>query len=141
MKGAIEVNRQYKYCKNCGRVLAPSYHGDLCPSCIESELFDKVRDFVRENDVNEYDVATHFSIPVRKVKGWIKEGRIEYKEHGRKTVSALYCSRCGARVTFGTLCSKCLKLLNREDRHGFAAVPKGEEGKIRFVDYEEEGRK
>ena len=73
MKRASEENKQYKYCKKCGRVLAPSYQEDLCPSCTESELFDKVRDFVRENDVNEYDVATHFSIPVRQVKGWIKE--------------------------------------------------------------------
>ena len=29
-------------------------------------------------------VAEHFGIPQKKVKAWIKEGRIEYKEDGDK---------------------------------------------------------
>ena len=55
------------------------------------------------------------------VKGWIKEGRIEYKEmvDGKRSINNhLSCERCGAPVTFGTLCSKCLKLLNK-NMHGY----------------------
>ena len=46
----------------------------------EMELFDAVRNYIRENDVNEFGVAAHFGIPVSRVKAWIREGRIEYKE-------------------------------------------------------------
>ena len=64
----------YKYCKNCGRVLSPTYEAELCPTCEENQLFDKVRDYIRKNDVTEMQVAEHFGIPQKKVKAWIKEG-------------------------------------------------------------------
>ena len=47
----------YKYCKNCGRVLSPTYEAELCPTCEENQLFDKVRDYIRKNDVTEMQVA------------------------------------------------------------------------------------
>ena len=53
----------YKYCKNCGRVLSPTYEAELCPTCEENQLFDKVRDYIRKNDVTEMQVAEHFGIP------------------------------------------------------------------------------
>ena len=56
----------YKYCKNCGRVLSPTYEAELCPTCEENQLFDKVRDYIRKNDVTEMQVAEHFGIPDRK---------------------------------------------------------------------------
>ena len=60
----------YKYCKNCGRVLSPTYEAELCPTCEENQLFDKVRDYIRKNDVTEMQVAEHFGIPQKKVKAW-----------------------------------------------------------------------
>ena len=44
----------YRYCKNCGRVLSPTYEAELCPTCEENQLFDKVRDYIRKNDVTEH---------------------------------------------------------------------------------------
>ncbi len=38
----------YRYCKNCGRVLSPTYEAELCPTCEENQLFDKVRDYIRK---------------------------------------------------------------------------------------------
>lgn len=108
-----EEQGAYKYCKNCGRILAPSYQEENCPMCIENLLFDKVREYIRKNDVTEHQVAEHFGIPQRKVKSWIKEGRIEYKENGDiKALVTLHCENCGAPVKFGTLCTKCLKMMN-----------------------------
>ena len=106
----------YKYCKNCGRVLSPTYEAELCPTCEENQLFDKVRDYIRKNDVTEMQVAEHFGIPQKKVKAWIKEGRIEYKEDGdKRALVSIRCARCGAKVTFGTLCSRCLKIMKLEN--------------------------
>lgn len=130
-----EKEKQVNTCKGCGKILPPTYEKEYCPNCEEMYLFDAARDYVRAYDVNEYDVAEHFNIPVRVVKQWIKDGRMEYKENGKKNANAMYCSRCGAKVNFGTLCPKCLKLLNGENHvKGFGIAQKQEEGKMHFID-------
>lgn len=111
----------YKYCEFCGAPIPRSSEEKFCTSCRDRILFQQVKDYIRANDVNEFQVAAHFGLPLRIVKGWIKEGRIEYKEmmDGKRSINNhLSCERCGAPVTFGTLCSKCLKLLNK-NMHGY----------------------
>lgn len=98
----------YTYCKNCLRPLPHSYKDEYCPTCKEQELFHRVKDFIRANDVNEYQVAIEFNIPVSKVKEWIREGRIEYKKSPSPQLT-MHCQICGAPLSFGTLCQKCLK--------------------------------
>ena len=133
----MEIKISEHCCQVCGRPLPARYTSDTCANCVEAELFSKVRDFIRANDVTEYDVAEHFKISHRKVKGWIKEGRIEYKEQEERTVTVTHCMRCGAKVSFGTLCTKCLKVMNGE-HEGFALPTSGEDGRMRFMDSEEE---
>ena len=96
----------YKYCQYCGTTMPVTVKYPYCDSCREIILFQKVKDFIRENDVNEFQVAAQFGLPLPSVKGWIKEGRIEYKETaaGAKALNnKLKCERCGAPVTFGTV--------------------------------------
>ncbi len=100
-----------KECKICHKLLSQDYSGDVCPSCKEDELFARVREYIRKNEVNEYMVANEFQIPLRKVRGWIKEGRIEYVETDTRIVGTK-CQRCGKPVTFGMLCPDCMRLLN-----------------------------
>ena len=88
---------KYKYCEFCGRTLPKHYEGTLCPTCQEAQLFRNVRDYIRANTVNEYEVAEHFHIPLRQIKEWIREGRIEYREvDTASTISGMHCQRCGA---------------------------------------------
>ena len=65
-------------CKQCGRILNKMYRDEICPECKDLNLFAEVKDYIRENDVKEIDVADHFGIPVAKVRRWIREGRIQY---------------------------------------------------------------
>ena len=116
-----DQERLFNHYKECGYCLCPlplHYEDEFCPRCLDAKLFDKVRDYIRANDVNEFQVADHFSIPVRKVKDWIKEGRIEYRESGKIAITTVRCQRCGSNVVFGTLCTKCLKLLNGKKVYG-----------------------
>ena len=99
-----------KYCEICHRPLPLGYENDLCPVCKEEELFSQVRDYIRANDVNEYDVAEHFDISLRQVKGWIREGRIEYKTDQPVTITPLHCVSCGEPIAFGSYCQTCYKL-------------------------------
>lgn len=113
MQTENQDSANYKYCGFCGRLLPKRYEGDLCPHCQEAQLFRNVKEFIRANTVNEYEVADHFHIPLRQVKEWIREGRIEYrKDNEASTIDGMHCQRCGAPVSFGSLCPKCLKLLN-----------------------------
>ena len=124
-----------RYCKGCGRILVESYTRDFCSTCEASRIFDDVREYIRSSEVNEYDVAKHFDIPVGMVQQWIKEGRIEYKERDQKTIMDTFCQRCGARITFGTLCQKCLKTMN-EERKGYVVHPAMSDGeeKLRYLE-------
>ena len=125
----------YKSCEYCGKAIPRSYEYSVCPACQENELFHLVRDFIRANTVNEFQVADHFNIPLRMVKHWIREGRIEYVEdpNGKSTLSSLSCMRCGEPVAFGTLCTKCRKLFNR-NMHGYALGKSDDDSKMRFLD-------
>lgn len=104
-----------KECKYCQKLLPDDYPSDVCPGCKEEYLFSKVRDYIRNNEVNEYMVANEFQIPLRKVRGWIKEGRIEYVDSETRIVGTK-CQRCGKSVTFGMLCPDCMRLLNYSNK-------------------------
>jgi RNA polymerase subunit RPABC4/transcription elongation factor Spt4 len=108
---AAGLFENYKVCSHCGRRLPDDYEEEFCPRCKDIMLLHDVKDFIREHDVNEYQVAEHFHIPVRMVKGWIREGHIEYRTN-RAATFTIHCQHCGAPVTFGSVCPKCLKLLN-----------------------------
>ena len=129
------MEQNIKECANCHKVLPADYAYNICPKCKEDELFSRVKDYIRTHEVNEYMVANEFQIPLRKVRGWIKEGRIEYKERGAKTIMSSFCQRCGAEVTFGTLCQKCLKEMN-DRRKGYKVENSPAEqvtGEIRYL--------
>lgn len=123
----------FKYCERCSRPLPLSYKHELCPDCIEHELFDEVREYIRANTVNEYDVAEHFHIPRQQVIKWIRQGRIEYKDERLNTINSLFCKKCGASIPFGSLCSKCSKLAHSS---GHSMPLQTENGHMRFLDKE-----
>lgn len=125
----------YNECEVCKRILPRHYDKTICPHCEENQLFNKVKDFIRSNDVNEYEVANHFNIPIRQVKAWIREGRIEYKDSSTSNIMA-HCQRCGASISFGSLCPKCLKLLNGNKGYNISPISSGSSGSMRFLDDE-----
>lgn len=135
-KNNLENDIHHKLCAFCGAPLPKKIGTSYCERCRERALFQEVKDFIRSNDVNEFQVAAHFNIPLRIVKKWINEGRIEYKETPagiRSLNNHLQCEKCGAPVTFGTLCSKCLKQLNK-NIHGYDMQKAQEDDRMFFLD-------
>ena len=68
----------HKYCEHCGQAIPRCSEFACCTECQNSILFRAVKDYIRENNVNEFEVAEHFGIPLRLVKQWMRELRIEY---------------------------------------------------------------
>lgn len=101
-----------RLCKQCSRKLPETYEPDICPACAEINLFSEVKEYIRNNEVNEQDVASHFEIPIAKVRSWIKEGRIQYKSDpgGNKNITNLFCQICGKKIAFGVVCPECHSL-------------------------------
>ena len=128
-----ELFDNYKYCSVCRKPLSLDYKGDLCPFCIDQQLLHEVKEFIRENDVNEYDVASYFNIPLPKVKNWIREGRIEYKDKRLNNIM-FHCAKCGEPITFGTHCAKCMRqqgtVVHASSSHA------GEPSRMRYLDKE-----
>ncbi|MDO4166613.1 MAG: FeoC-like transcriptional regulator [Eubacteriales bacterium] len=121
-------------CKQCGRALPLQYSEDVCPACKEMNLFHDVKDYIRNNEVNEADVAEHFEISHTKVRQWIREGRIQYKDTDSGKISSVYCQICGKPLDFGSVCADCRHLQNLEV---IAKAYKQEDGKMRFMDKKE----
>ncbi len=128
-------NKQFyektSYCQLCQKPLPLNYEDELCPSCKDHVLFNQVKDFIRACDVNEYEVARHFDIPVQRVRDWIRQGRIQYKDIDVQQVTTLHCQLCGNPVAFGSLCPKCLKL--QTFTGGVVKKRKTEEGDMRHL--------
>ena len=99
-----------KVCIQCKRPLSGNYQDEICPECLDKNLFNEVRDYIRANNVTEYQVAEHFNIPLRKVRRWIDEDRIQYvfPEKGI-ALSGLRCLECKAYIKEGYYCEKCKK--------------------------------
>ena len=69
---------RHKYCEHCGQPIPRSAEFACCLNCQETILFHEVKNYIRENNVNEFQVAERFGIPLRIVKQWMKERRSEY---------------------------------------------------------------
>lgn len=110
--------KSYHICRICHITLPDTYTDAICPMCKETELFMEVKNFIREHDVNENDVAEHFNIPINQVRGWIKEGRISYKEmkgiHSTdKSKEPRICRECGMLLPAtckDNICKNCASL-------------------------------
>lgn len=120
-----------KYCNVCRRTLPKEFEKDVCPACEESELFSKVKDFIRTHDVTEFEVAEEFNIPMRQIKIWIKEGRIEYKDIDASRLKNLHCITCGDPIQFGVYCQKCYKLKNAPK---YETIKKPTDERMRFLE-------
>ena len=126
-------------CAQCGRILNKVYKDDLCPECKDLNLFAEVKDYIRENDVKEIDVAEHFGIPVSKVRRWIKEGRIQYKEG--ENITPIHCQICGKTLDFGSVCPECRR---KNGLHIYAKKSYSDDdiqSAMRFLGKSEEGKR
>ena len=131
MEVSGKLFQENKFCAWCHCPIPIDSETEFCKNCEASMQFREIREYVREPDVNEFQLAETFGIPLRQVKQWIREGRLEYKEI-MNTVTSLHCQRCGKSIQFGNFCPEC----NRAEygvKGGFDALKeKDADEQIRF---------
>ncbi len=101
-------------CRMCGRLFTYTGGIAVCKYCREKdeEDFKKVKDYLYENPgatLNE--IASELNIGVKKIKYYLKEGRLEIINPEGNMV--LECEKCGRSIKTGRYCDGCQKDITR----------------------------
>ena len=56
-------------------------HGESREQKGDEELYAEVKEYILHNNVTEMEVAETFGIPLKQVRAWIKDGRIDYRNN------------------------------------------------------------
>ncbi len=70
---------RYRVCQKCGKPMARGTEGDYCEKCKNEVIYKEVKEYVLNNNVTELEVSDRFNIPLSKVREWIADGRLEYR--------------------------------------------------------------
>jgi len=100
-------------CKTCGKIY--NYDGfKICLNCrrLEDENFKKVKEYIYDHPgANIQVVSEETDVPVNKILGYLREGRLELASG---SALILECERCGVGINTGRFCNSCTKELERE---------------------------
>ncbi len=101
-------------CIRCGRAFLWTGGRKICPKCLEEEekAFEKVYNYLRDNPratIKEISEATDVDEDL--ILDFIRQGRIQLKF--TDVAGKLRCKRCGAPISSGEYCPRCLKELER----------------------------
>lgn len=120
-------------CPVCGKVFV-KISRNLCPECIEKEEteYEQVRKYLKDNPgASVEEISELTGVDEKKILRWIREGRIDATHDMGDT--GLTCKRCGAEISIGNLCSKCIQLLSGQMKSvsssGPSVEPAAEKGK------------
>ncbi|ONI39582.1 hypothetical protein AN639_05960 [Candidatus Epulonipiscium fishelsonii] len=98
---------ELKSCKRC-KALFQYYSGKvMCTNCkqADDDYFLIVKEFLRDNPSASAEmINSETDVPVKIIKEFIKEGRLEISD---KSPLAVDCERCGKKSTTGRICPAC----------------------------------
>lgn len=104
---------QKNSCKVCGRFFESEVQAEYCPECKKSDdiMYTKVREFLLEKPRSSiFTVTTELKIPVKVIKRFLREDRLEIVEVNN---GFLKCDKCGKSISSGYYCSECKAGRNR----------------------------
>lgn len=95
-----------KTCERCGKLHNSTYF-NLCAMCFEQdeEDFMKIKEFLYEHPCAKvYEVVNALGMPVKKIKRYLRENRLEIIEKDNRF---LFCEMCGKPIRSGKYCDNC----------------------------------
>ncbi|MCX7841761.1 MAG: MerR family transcriptional regulator [Clostridia bacterium] len=102
-------------CRRCGKIFNYIGGNPICPSCRElnEQTFKKVKEYLYNNPgATLSEVSTVLEVSVEKIKGYLKEGRLEII--GSDSNLVLECESCGKAIRTGRFCDDCSRDLTRD---------------------------
>lgn len=101
-------------CEHCGRVFNSNGFFKVCPICMEKDEkdFSKIKEYLYEHPCAKiFDVVTDLDMPVKKIKRYLRESRLEIIE---KDNHFLFCEMCGKPIRSGQYCDECYREFHRD---------------------------
>ncbi len=97
-------------CRRCGRIYNYLGGAPICSVCREQDEVDfkRVKEYLYKNPgASMSEVSTILEISVERIKGYLKEGRLEIINNEGNMV--LECETCGKAIRTGRFCDECAK--------------------------------
>jgi flagellar operon protein (TIGR03826 family) len=104
-------------CRRCGRIYNYIGGAPICQLCKEQDEVDfkNVKEYLYKNPgATLSEVSTVLEISVEKIKGYLKEGRLEIINNEGNMV--LECETCGKAIRTGRYCESCSSGLSKDLR-------------------------
>jgi len=99
-------------CARCGRLYEYNGISDYCPICMQYDEanFQRIKEYLNEHPkATVMQVATGLDIPVKMIKKYLREGRLEIVEAEN---FFLECEKCGVPIKTGRFCDSCIRDLD-----------------------------
>ena len=100
-------------CEHCGKVFNTTGFFKLCPLCTERDEkdFSMIKEYLSEHPFAKiFDVANDLNMPIRKIKRYLRESRLEIIEPNNRF---LFCEDCGKPIRSGKYCDECYKISSK----------------------------
>ncbi|NLD49160.1 MAG: MerR family transcriptional regulator [Clostridiaceae bacterium] len=102
-------------CRRCGKIYNHIGRLPICLECrkLDDEDFKRVKEYLYDNpgaSINQ--VSVELEISVQRIKGYLKEGRLEIVGEGGNLI--LECESCGRSIRTGRFCNECSNGLSSE---------------------------
>lgn len=100
-------------CEHCGKVFNSNGFFKVCPGCMERDEndFTKIKEYLYERPCSKiFEVANDLNMPVKKIKRYLRENRLEIIE---KNNHFLFCEMCGKPIRSGKYCDECYREFHR----------------------------
>jgi len=98
---------QNNLCKVCGRFFEAEVASEYCPPCkaIDDQYYESVRNYLSQRPrASIFEVTTELKIPVKTIKRFLREDRLEIVEANN---GFLKCDVCNIPIQSGYLCKSC----------------------------------
>lgn len=135
-------------CRRCGKVYNYIGGTPICSACrqLDEEDFKRIKEYLYDNPgATLSEVSTVLEISVEKIRGFLKDGRLEIL--GNEGNMVLECEKCGKAITTGRYCQECTKDLTNDLRSTASQISntlKSETHKdtiaLRYLNKNEKGR-
>lgn len=97
-------------CKRCGKIYNYIGGAPVCQDCRkqDEEDFKRVKEYLYDHPrATIFEVSKELDVSVQKIKGYLKEGRLEIV--GDEANMILECESCGKSLRTGRFCDECAK--------------------------------
>ena len=98
-------------CPRCGKVFV-KIRDPICDACVKEEekIFDKVRDYVKENpNKTLHEISEACEVTAKRLLTYLRDGRLEASSGLQ---SECNCSKCGKPIKTGRMCETCVLEVN-----------------------------